>query len=473
MKCISKVLGGLLIYSILGIAVANTTANQTDDLSPVLPNSSLPFHIVIEQAGFQLPVGLHSGAFGVFQGQWIFIAGRLNGLHGFNADPFRPQDQNTTIYVVNPTTGSVSSRSLFDPSSGLTNQQIDALSVTSPEMYQDGTTLYIVGGYGVDRDTSGFSTKSVITAVNLPGILQWVTNPAAGTSVAANISQVFNSQFQISGGRLNKIGNMMQLVFGQNFGDDYNTASNGEYSQQVRQFQTKSVNGQLSVNIYNPMPATPNANFRRRDLNVAPIVLNKNNVLSYGLIAYSGVFTTAGGVWTVPVVIDGINDPVMADPNSASSFKQGLNNYASAIVGLYSRTNVNMYHIIFGGLTYGFYTNGVFNTDAEIPFTNQITTIQMDKNGNFTQYLMDAQYPTIVAATGVNAGNTLLFGAGAYFIPSNISAYPNSVLNLDNIRSPTVIGYIVGGIASALPNTNTMADSIASPYIFKVTLVPS
>ena len=36
-----------------------------------------------------------------------------------------------------------------------------------------------------------------------------------------------------------------------------------------------------------------------------------------------------------------------------------------------------------------------------------------------------------------------------------------------------VVGYIVGGIQSTLPNTNVESDSAASPYIFTVTLVPT
>ena len=48
----------------------------------------------------------------------------------------------------------------------------------------------------------------------------------------------------------------------------------------------------------------------------------------------------------------------------------------------------------------------------------------------------------------------------------------NGVLNLDNIRQPTVIGHVVGGIMSTLPNTNDQTDSAASPYIFTVTLIP-
>jgi hypothetical protein len=102
-----------------------------------------------------------------------------------------------------------------------------------------------------------------------------------------------------------------------------------------------------------------------------------------------------------------------------------------------------------------------------------VTTIKMDKDGNFSQYLMNDQYPVILS-TQSNPGNTLLFGTDAYFIENNnIRQYPNAVISLDSIRKSTMIGYIVGGIQSTLANTNVMSDSSASPYVFKVTLVPA
>ncbi|MCH9757468.1 MAG: hypothetical protein K0U37_09810 [Gammaproteobacteria bacterium] len=422
----------------------------------------------------KLPVGVHSGAVGLYQGNFIFIAGRTNGLHGFQGEePFPSEYQNTSIQVFNPETGFTASRSLSDKSSGLTQQQIDTLSVAAPQSYQDGTTLYMTGGYGINTATGTFDTKAFLTAINLPGILQWVTEPGNSShSVIKNIRQLYNPVFQITGGKMYKLGHITQLIFGQNFTGIYTDGSNGVYSEQVRQFEIKEANGQLAVNIGSPRPAVPNANFRRRDLNAISVMLNKNNRLGFGFVVYSGVFTPDTGIWTVPVVIGETGDPVMADPSLAGTFKQGMNNYASATAGLYSRKSANMYNLFFGGISYGFYEDGVFKTDPEIPFINQITTIKMDKNGRFTQYLMDSEYPTILATRPPNVGNKLLFGVGAYFIGANIPQYSNKVISLDAIRKPTVIGYIAGGIQSTLPNTITRADSSASPNVFKVTLVP-
>lgn len=447
--------------------------NQTPTVNAVLPGTALPFRVSIEQA-FQLPVGFHSGVVGTYKGLWVFIAGRTNGMHGFGpTNNFPASEQNTSIYVVNPKTGATFSRSL-NQGSGLSQQQIDTLTVTSPQGYQESNTLYMTGGYGIDTATGTFGTKPVLTAFYLPGIVNWVTQPTnKHNSLAENIQQLYNPIFQITGGEMSKLGNTTQLVFGQNFDGQYTDESNGNYSNQVRRFQITQTNGHLSVIILDPMPKLPLPSFRRRDLNVVPTLLTNNGRLQYGLIAYAGVFlpAPANGVWTVPVIINGINDPIMADPNSPTSFKQAMNQYVCATASFYSKKSANMYHIFFGGISYGFFSGGTFQTDDEFPFINQITTVQMDKNGYFNQFIMDSEYPVIIS-TGSNPGNRLIFGAGAYFLPNNILSYPNSVISLDSIRRPTVIGYIVGGIASTVPNTSGMSDSTGSPYVFRVILTP-
>lgn len=471
MKGISKVLALSACALMMGTSFAGP--NQTDQLSPVYLSSPLPFRIQIDRANFQLPNGIHSGIVGVYKGQWVFIAGRANGLHGFGPDPFPPEVQNTRIYVVNPATGTSASRSLSDPSSGLNQQQIDSLSVTSPEGYQEDTTFYMAGGYGIDTATGTYGTKPILTAIYLPGIIDWVTQPGnPNNSVIKNIRQLTSPIFQITGGRMFKLGNVTQLIFGQTFTGPYTSASNGFYSQQIRQFQINNTGPQLTISNYTLSPNTPNPNYRRRDLNVLPAFLTHNSLLQYGLVAYAGVFTNAGGTWTVPVVIDQTGTPSMSDPNAVSTFKQAMNQYVCASAPLYSRKYMSNYDIFFGGISYGFFSGGTFQTDTEMPFINQVTTVQIDKNNNFSQYIMNNQYP-VIASTTINPGNPLLFGAGAYFILANVQQYPNHIINLDNIRTPTVIGYIAGGIASTLANTNTMADSFATPYVFTVTLVPT
>lgn len=150
-----------------------------------------------------------------------------------------------------------------------------------------------------------------------------------------------------------------------------------------------------------------------------------------------------------------------------------MNHYNCPSFGLYSTHSKEMYVIFPGGISYGYFSGGVFTTNTEIPFINQVTTIKIDKHNNYTQYLMNGEYPFIVS-TGSNPGSQLLFGAEAQFFPlDDTPLFNNGVIQLDALPNrPTVIGYIVGGIMSTRANTTFITDSTSSPYVFTVTLIP-
>jgi hypothetical protein len=479
MKVLWSFLGRFLVLQIIisPFVEADLTLNQTALTTPILPGSALPFTVQIEEAGFLLPVAIHSGVAGRANGKWLFLAGRTNGLHGFNNDPnnFPPSQQNTYVQVVDPVSRTTSIRSLTDPGSGLSQHQIDLLSVTSPQAYQLEDHLYMTGGYGVDTATGEFSTKDVLTAIHVAGLMHWVENPLSTETAAQHIRQISHPLFQITGGYMDRVGDYPTLlIFGQNFqGFYFDPVSNGIYSKQVRRFDIVDNGTDLSIKPRTVRRDKPNQNYRRRDLNVVPVVRKKHGKEKLSFVALSGVFTTMGGIWTVPVEISARGKPSMSNPSFTHTFKQGMNNYACPTLGLYNKDEECTYTLLFGGLSYGFYSNGVFETDTEIPFVNQVTTIKLDKHGDYSQYLMDAEYPLILS-TMSNPGNQLLFGAGAKFMRNlELPAFENRVLHFDDLGSdPVVVGYIVGGIQSTLPNTNTSSDSAASPYIFKVTLTP-
>ncbi len=461
-----------LLTTFLCLTLNLFAQNQTPDLSPIFPGSSLPFTVSIELAEFMLPNGLHSFASAIYKDKWVIIAGRTNGLHGFGPgnNNFPPQQQNTVVYVIDPASGITYTKSLSDPSSGLSQQQIDTLSVTSPQSYQTKKRLYITGGYGVDTATGTFSTKDTLTAIDLKGIIQWVINPQPGETLASHIRQISDPIFQITGGFMDRtLHDRTLLIFGQDFEGFYSDNSNGAYSEQVRRFKIHDNGSKLSISSEKVFPETPDPNYRRRDLNVVPVMHKAFGFPMPGFVAFSGVFTIDTGVWTVPVLIDTKGHPKMADPSNPSTFKQGMNNYVCPTIGMFSDHSENMYVVFFGGISFGFFQNGVFTTDSEIPFINQVTTVQLDKHNKYTQFLMDAQYPVILS-TQSNPGNPLLFGAGAGFFPvDDLPTYRNEVIKFDKLEhQPRLIGYIVGGIQSTLPNTNVNADSAASPYIFKV-----
>lgn len=441
--------------------------NQTTTVSPIHSDKDLPYSIIVEQAPFNLPAGIHSGVSALYHDKWLFLAGRTNGMHDFSNtnDNFPPLKQNTIVYVVDPKKRIVYSRPLTPSSTGLTQTQIDELSVTSPQYFQDDDILYICGGYGVETQTGNFNTKSALTAIEIPKLMKWVIDYSPEADLQKDIRQTHDPLLKVTGGYMTAVDNDLTtlLVFGQNFSGFYLDSSNGNYTQQVRRF--KIIDNEESLLIQPLSYENPNPNYRRRDLNVVPVILNKKPAY----VALSGVFTLNTGIWTVPVIIQTNGQTSMADPNLPSTFKQGMNNYTCPTIGLYSKDTRDMYTIICGGISYEYFQNGL-QQDLEFPFINQITTVKIDKEGTFTQYLMNEEYP-VLYSTGSNPGNQLLFGAGAFFIPEDhAKTYDNGVFKFDKLKDPTVLGYIVGGIMSTLPNTSSPSDSAASPYIFRVIL---
>lgn len=449
----------------------NETRNQTDDLSPILSQDALHFTINIEQANFQLPPeGLQTFAVGIDKGEWLLVSGRTNGLHGFGdgTDNLPARFQNTRAYVVNPKNGTTISRSFYDPSSGLTQEQIDAISATAVQFYQAGTTLYINGGYGVDTQTGQFSTKPTLSAIDIPGLIHWVKNGEIKKPAAKYIRQTSHPLLQVTGGVLFQANphSPFLLIFGQNFDGFYTDNSSGIYTEQVRPFQVIDDGNILYVQQGNQLKKNPD--YHRRDLNVIPIIQESTH---FSFIALSGVFTKDEGVYTVPVFIDAEGKAFMPDPTNPNTFKQGMNNYFCAYTNLYSKKSNKNHILLYGGFSYLFLDNGSIQADPEIPFINTVSAIVVDGERNVSQYLMDNQYPTIIADFGQPPNQSLIFGVGARFIPAeNVPLFPNDIISYDELGSSTLLGYIVGGIDSIARNTVSSSQSAASPYIFTVTL---
>ena len=69
---------------LLGSISVASADNQTTDLSPI-QMGGLPYNIGVQAYDFgsaDLPT-LQSFAAGEYDGKWVLIAGRTNGLHGF------------------------------------------------------------------------------------------------------------------------------------------------------------------------------------------------------------------------------------------------------------------------------------------------------------------------------------------------------------------------------------------------------
>jgi hypothetical protein len=478
--------------------------NQTSYVNYPLPEDDLPFRLSIEIAPFTLPNGLQAFVSGLYKDEYVLLSGRSFGLHGFQGDTFPVVSQNMTVYVLNLTTGNTISRSLADPSSQLTQDQIDQLSTTNALFFQGhgSNTLYMVGGYGINTATGQRETKSVLTAIDLPSLIKWVKQVPKCKSAAKCIRQVSHPLLQVTGGVMWQF-NAHQpalLGFGQNFSGNYvNTLSNGDYTYQIRPFQVIDTGKSLYVQPYN-QPA-PNALYRRRDLNIVPAIRKAGSTLQQFLIAYGGVFTPGAnfGAWTIPIEIEPDGSAKSLDTSNPNTFAQGMNNYECANLGLYSSKTGDMYTIFFGGISFLYSLNGglyapggSFCQDSGLGFTNDVTAIRRDSSGNYSQYYLSATFPAITPTFGTcppptfpltclsvttNASPVLLFGASSFFLAfPNLPYYPNDVLNLDQLgSSPVLLGYIVGGIASSAQETCSETgnvDTRPSQYIFSVTLIP-
>ena len=106
--------------------------------------------------------------------------------------------------MVDPAAPSVATRSLADPGSGLTPAQVDSLAVVSAQGYQLGRTLYMTGGCGVDTATGQFSTSDALTAIDVPGLMRWVTSPSPGETAAQHIRQIFDPILRVTGGYMTR-----------------------------------------------------------------------------------------------------------------------------------------------------------------------------------------------------------------------------------------------------------------------------
>ncbi len=463
--------------------------NQTSYVTLPLPEDTLPFRLSIEQASFSLPAGLQSYVSAQYKGEWLLLSGRTYGLHGFLGDTFPVASQNTEVYVVNLKTGVIVSRSLTDSSAHLSQEQIDQLSVTNALFFQgEGSdTLYMVGGYGFNTATGTYETQSVLTAIDVPNLIKWVKQKPKCKSAAKCMRSVSNPLLQVTGGvmRQSDPHQPYLLGLGHNFSGRYvDTTANGIYTYQIRPFQIIDTGKDLLVQPY--AQPTPIASYRRRDLNIVPIIKKQGHSLEQSFVVFGGVFTPGDdfGAWTIPIEVAPNGSSRMLNPSNPNTFAQGMNNYQCPHAGLYSHKTGDMYTVLCGGISFlysvngGFYSpGGSFIEDAELGFTNDVTTIQIDSSGHYRQYFMSATYPVVTPSFGTTPGPDLLFGSGANFFPADgLPHYPNGVIALDKLgSSPVLLGYIVGGIQSSMAETDSEfgnVDTRASNYIFKVTLIP-
>lgn len=482
----------------LGCTQASFAANQTSLVTSVIGGGELPYSVELRQhdMGATTMPGLHSFVAGEHDGYWVVMGGLTNGLHGFDLDQstLAESKQNRDVWVIDPVSRQTWSRTL-DPSdtgSGLTEAQVLSITPANGQFEQVGDRLYTIGGYGDDdpADETSRNTFANLSAFDLPGLVDWAKG---GTGQAADhFRQVSDPLFKVTGGDLYEIDGQMHLVFGQDYVGRYRGSLNGEYTKQVRTFTIQDDGSTLGFTAV--QSSTPEDHFRRRDLNVYPTLEQQGDgSLEQGITVLSGVFTESRGAWTVPVEIDADGNPTQIDGGldpmntggeldaAAGVFKQGMNNYHSAKLGLFSEATGDMHQLLFGGITLQEYdptnpsadANG-FVTDTNLPNTSQISSVVRGADGSYEQHYLGA-YPEM----RTDAGELMRFGSNAeFFLDQAIAAYENGVIPLDVLygmaddAGDVRVGYIYGGLITNAPHVfgNPVGASAASGEVFEVVL---
>jgi hypothetical protein len=386
---------------------------------------------------------IHSFSFAEWNGKWIYIGGRMDGLHNFQGGMgFLKYNRNDSVYVVDPAANTKWVSALTT----LPAYVREAISASNQEFYQDDSTLYLIGGYGRCDSLLTNITFPTLTAINLNLLVDDVMN---GDSVNNAIRQVRDSDIIVTGGQLTKIDTTYYLIFGHRFDGMYNritgtTLFTQQYSNSIRKFSI-SDNG-TALSISNFSAETDTDNFHRRDLNLVEQIFPNGD---FGFTAFGGVFQkTATLPFLTPI------DITSTYTQHQASFNQNLNQYETASMPVYDSLNNFMHTIFFGGMSLYTYdtVNHVLVQDTLVPFVKTISKVSRDGAGNLSEYKLPVEMPSLI-------------GSNARFIPDHsISIRHRSIVDLNSLSGSTRVGWVINGIESDLPNVSDLdPESMSRP----------
>jgi hypothetical protein len=493
-----------------------------------------PYTVQLEEyVNASLP-DLHSYTHAIYQDKIVMIGGRTNGLHGGTYNFYR-RHSNKTIFVINTnnwaspdkwTVKSLLSSSplLANAAAGISLQQFKA---NNAQFFTEDSVLYIVGGLlgsarptqlkqpgnpqsGVmsvpgskmdndDKDTVPI-TLPFITAITLPALINTVNNNVALPS--GSIRQVKDNKLAVTGGELELMDKTVKLVFGWNF-----SFTGGDlYTHQIRSFTYTDNGKQLSISPItvcatcwdNEPDSSGTGYFRRRDGSMSPMIdpADGSEKLQY----YAGVFKNKDINFDNPVWIG-------KDNAAEENFVMRSNVYTCQVVPVYSPSRMQSYATLLGGMKNALYTGKVSGnlpillTDANstitskagdfssIPFSNQFSTVVVNKKHQYSQYLLRDSFPatkvqySFLDTTALPSGSNAYNGAESelmWTLNASNGMLPNGVVNYDTFIKANPnggsIGYLHGGILSMVENAfnsgNQGKVTRASNRIFVVKIMP-
>ncbi len=413
---------------------------------------------VVELARTEVPA-LHSAAWAQHDGLWLFVTGRTDGLHPLvpGVEAFPAEFAHGAFVVYDPVGDQRWTASL----DALPDAMADPLRSTNAQFFQEGTTLYVVGGYGVDSATGEKTTFGTLTAIDVPGMISAVRT--AGP-LEEHLRRLDDDALAVTGGLMARIPGTARTygLFGGHFyAGEYLTASEvQEYTDAVRFFDIEDDGTTLALT--NPAEVTDPALLHRRDGNIGGTVVPGTEALGLGL--YGGVFTPSTLPYRTPLSIEGTT--ITEHP-----FEAKFGHYTTATVPIYDRDARSMHTVFLGGMGQFFVSeeNGASCVpereffvcqDNLVPFINAIVALSVAEDGTMREHVL-----------GTLPG---LLGANAAYIPvPTIPTYANDVLRLRDLPSRTRVGYMVGGLEASAPNAGWMSQPTeASNRLFVVYVRP-
>jgi hypothetical protein len=468
-------------------------------------------------------------------GLWLVFGGRTNGLHSFTPSGvtnFPPDLQNEDIYVIDPANWRVWSMPWSQ--SGVPASAYNSLTSADQEFYQEGDTLYTVGGYSVP-DTIKFAGKTTagsttITVANPAGLAvgQAVTGPGIplvdqkGHPLNVTITDVSGSTVTLSQAATATASDVALTASTDNFttfdtltalsvsgvigavigGGDVASAGDVRQVSDPRLAVTGGNMGILDGRIYLVFGQAFQGGYKPETAPPTFTQIYTDEVRSFNLIETS---TTLAIDWSS---YEALRDPInfrrrdgnigeVIEPNG----KPGLAYYggvftpgdaytayrAPILISDYGQARVDdAYQQYFSQYTTALFK--LFNARNRTMNTllfGGIGGYYYAPNGKLTAWkkLGPPGPPWVNTVTSLvqRANGSYrefsfaplpgFYGANsAFFANPRVPAYGNGVIKLDQLKRTTTLGYIYGGIYSPLAQAEDATQTGASNQVFAVIL---
>lgn len=398
-------------------------------------------YVLVEEVGKMQETGLHSGVGLSVNDEWLFIGGRINGLHGFRPPlAFESNGVNNEVTVVDWKQEKVWSRSMKD----LPEAIREPLTSSNMQYVLSGDQLVMVGGYGWKESEEDFVTFNTLITVDVNLLMTAIKEEKDWPEFHV----VRDSRFEVTGGHLIATGDTLNLVFGHRFFGRYSRNSKSqffeqEYTNEIRRFSLKGEGETLTASFHEALRDT--ANYHRRDYNLVPQMGEKGRAI---YTAFSGVFRYEANLpFYTPVQIEG------QAVKHIVSFEQRYAHYHSAVLPVWDSETQEMHSFFFGGMAeyYQDSATGKEVQDTMVPFVKSISHVVRKKDGSYTEKLLSATMPGYL-------------GTNMWFFPKSTYLHSKGhFIDKSLVEGKTLVGHLVGGIVSPYENISVVDASISGP----------